>query len=120
MELIKIIEARRVLDSFANKQDIGAHLAYWMTKFVVVTRGEYEFYTRSIRKIVDKYNTGEVQNSINVREEDIPMFENEIHEIESTLVEDPGIRFSLSELSKELKLSMQQMLPLLDFIDENK
>ena len=43
-----------------------------------------------------------------------------MEELGQTNVEDPGIRFNLSELATELRLSMQQMYPLLDFIDEDK
>ena len=31
MELIKVVNARKVLDSLSDREDVGAHLSYWMT-----------------------------------------------------------------------------------------
>lgn len=120
MELYKIISARGVLESFAEKSDIGAHLAYWMTKFVVKTNDEYEFYLSEMRKLYAKYATDNVDGSAFVPNEYVTEFNEAVDTLNKTDAEDPGIRFSLSELSAELKLSMKQMYPLLDFIDEEK
>lgn len=120
MELIKIINARNVLDSFANRESMGAHLSYWMTKFVVKTASEQEFYTTEMRKLVNKYADNQEGGTLLVSADKVPEFNAAIDTLNNTDVEDPGIRFSLSELSAELKLSMKQMYPLLDFIDEDK
>ena len=119
MELIKIVDARNVLDSLSNKEDMGAHLAYWMTKFIVKTKGEYEFYAAEMRKLFNKYGEAKDDDTIVVPTDKIAEFNEAIDALNKTDVEDPGIRFSLTEISAELKLSMKQMLPLLDFIDED-
>lgn len=120
MELIKIINARNVLDSFADRAEIGAHLAYWMTKFVVKTVNEQTFYHNEMNKLFEKYAEKNEDDTIRIPNERISEFNQAMEELGQTNVEDPGIRFNLSELATELRLSMQQMYPLLDFIDEDK
>lgn len=120
MELIKIINARKTLDGFSEKEELSAHLAYWMTKFVVRTREEHEFYVQEYNKIFLKFANlkDEEEKTYVIPTEAVSAFNLEVEKLEKTDVEDPGIRFNLSELSAELKLSMKQMYPLLDFIDE--
>lgn len=122
MELIKVVNARNVLDSISDREDVGAHLSYWMTKFVVKTASEHEFYATEMRKLIDKYATKQEskEDTILIPNDKVAEFNAAVEALNKTDVEDPGIRFSLSELSTELKLSMKQMYPLLDFIDEDK
>ena len=120
MKLRKVIDARRVLDSFSSQEGLGAHLAYWMTKFVVKTENEHIFYAKEMRKLIDAYSTHNANGATVIPTEQIENFYAAVDRLNNTDVEDPGIRFSLSELSTELKLSMQQMYLLLDFIEEEK
>ena len=120
MELIKVVDARMVLDSLSEKEDIGAHLAYWMTKFVVKTENEHNFYASEMRKFFDKYADKKEDGAMLIPNDKVSEFNAAVEALNKTDVEDPGIRFNLSELSAELKLSMKQMYPLLDFIDEEK
>ena len=120
MELIKIVNARNILDGLSEKEDIGAHLTYWMTKFVVKTESEHNFYTSEIRKFFDKYADKKEDGTMLIPNDKVAEFNDAVERLNETDVEDPGIRFNLSELSAELKLSMKQMYPLLDFIDEEK
>ena len=122
MELSKIIEARNVLGGFSDKEDIGAHLAYWMTKFVVKTENEHIFYATEMRKLIDKFSTKKEgdDNSVLIPTDKAAEFNAAVEILNKTDVEDPGIRFNLSELSAELKLSMRQMYPLLEFINDEK
>ena len=122
MELIKVVNARKVLDSLSDREDVGAHLSYWMTKFVVKTESDHEFYASEMRKLFDKYATKKEgdKDTILIPTEKVAEFNAAVDSLNKTDAEDPGIRFNLSELSAELKLSMKQMYPLLDFIDEDK
>lgn len=122
MELIKIVNARKVLDSLSDREDVGAHLSYWMTKFVVKTESDHEFYASEMRKIFEKYATKKEgdEDTLLVAADKVAEFNDAVEALNKTDAEDPGIRFNLSELSTELKLSMKQMYPLLDFIDEEK
>lgn len=122
MELIKIVNARKVLDSLSDREDVGAHLSYWMTKFVVKTESEHEFYVSEMRKLFDKYATKKEgdDDTLLISNDKVSEFNAAVEALNKTDAEDPGIRFNLSELSTELKLSMKQMYPLLDFIDEEK
>ena len=124
-KLIKIINARQVLTSLSN-MDINTHLAYWMTKFIINSQNEQDFYISNMRKLFDKYaerdeggNFVIIENDIIIKKECIADFNKEVDELQSTDVEAPNIKFSLSEISKELKLSMKQMSSLMDFIEED-
>lgn len=122
MELIKIVNARKVLDSLSDREDVGAHLSYWMTKFVVKTESDHEFYASEMRKLFEKYATKKEgdEDTLLIAADKVAEFNDAVEALNKTDAEDPGIRFNLSELSAELKLSMKQMYPLLDFIDEEK
>lgn len=120
MELIKVVNAHNALDALSDSDVISAHLAYWMTKFVVKTRSEHEFYASEMRKLLNKCADKKDDNTLFIPPEKALEFSAAVEELNKTDVEDPGIRFKLSELSTELKLSMKQMYPLLDFIDEDK
>lgn len=122
MELIKIVNARKVLDGLSDREDVGAHLSYWMTKFVVKTEGDHAFYASEMRKLFDKYATKKEgdDDTLVIAADKVVEFNDAVEVLNNTDAEDPGIRFNLSELSTELKLSMKQMYPLLDFIDEDK
>ena len=122
MELIKVVNARKALDSLSDREDVGARLSYWMTKFVAKTESEHEFYASEMRKLLNKYASKPEDDSdtILIPNENIAAFNAAVEALNKTDVEEPGIRFNLSELASELKLSMKQMDPLLDFIDEDK
>lgn len=122
MELIKIVNARKVLDSLSDREDVGAHLSYWMTRFVVKTESDHEFYASEMRKLFEKYATKKEgdEDTLLIAADKVAEFNDAVEALNKTDAEDPGIRFNLSELSAELKLSMKQMYPLLDFIDEEK
>lgn len=122
MELIKVVNARKVLESLSDQEGICAHLSYWMTKFVVKTASEHEFYVAEMRKLFDKYATKKEgdEDMLLIPNDKVSEFNTAVEALNKTDVEDPSIRFNLSELSAELKLSMRQMYPLLDFIDEGK
>ena len=118
----KIVNARKVLDSLSDREDVGAHLSYWMTKFVVKTESDHEFYASEMRKLFEKYATKKEgdEDTLLIAADKVAEFNDAVEALNKTDAEDPGIRFNLSELSTELKLSMKQMYPLLDFIDEDK
>ena len=120
MKLIKVLNARQVLDGLSDRGDISSHLSYWMTKFVAKTENEQQFYASEMRKLLDEYAEYKEGEPLHVPVEKASAFSEAVEELNNTDVEDPGIRFCLSELTSEIKLSMQQMYPLLDFIDENK
>lgn len=120
MELIKVINARKTIESIADRDDISAHLAYWLTKFVVKSDHEDKFYTEELRKLAAKYADVQQDGSIHVKDEFKQQFEEELTKLNSTDVADPGIRFKLTELNKELKLSVKQMYTFIDFVEEDE
>ena len=120
MKLITIVNAHNVIDGLAEKEDIGAHLAYWLTKFVVKTQSEADFFQAEMRKLFEKYGEKKDDGTYSVSAEKVPDFTKAVEDLQNAEAEDPGIRFSLSELSSELKVSLKQMYPLLDFINEDE
>ena len=122
MKLIKIINARKVLESLSDREDVGSRLSYWMTKFIVKTDSDYAFYASEMRKLFEKYATKKDgdDDMLVVDADKVTEFNDAVEALNKTEAEDPGIRFRLSDLAAELKLSMKQMYPLLDFIDEDK
>ena len=119
MELIKIVNARNALNELSEKE-AGSQLSYWMTKFIVKTEGEHSFYATEVRKIFDKYAEKKEDGTIVIPNDKIGEFNAEVDKLGQTDVEDPNIKFKLSAFTTDLKLSMKQMYPLLDFIDEEK
>lgn len=119
MKLKDIVAASNVIDRFALKEDMGVHLAYMMSKFIVSTKEDVAFYQKKLDELLLKYQVTQDANGIKT-EGDYEEFSNALKELQETDVIDPGIRFSLSELSNELKMSPQQIYPLLNFIEEDK
>lgn len=120
MKLIQVVNAHDVIDGLAEKENIGVHLAYVMTKFIVATQADADFYTREMRKIFEKYGNKNDKGEITIPREKVEEFSKEAQILQETEATDPGIRFSLSEMSQELKLSMKQIYPLMDFIKDDK
>ena len=118
MKLKKIIDARCVLSGFTDDEKISAHLSYWMTKFLIKTENEYSFYVNEMQKLLNTFAVKNNNGELVIPSEKIANFNEAIEKLGETDVEDPQIRFSLSELSAELKLSMKQMYSLFDFVDE--
>lgn len=122
MELIKVVNARKVLDSLSDREDVGSHLSYWMAKFVVKTESDHEFYASEMRKLFDKYATKKEgdEDTLFIPKDKVAEFNAAVDALNKTDAEDPNIRFNLSEIAAELKLSMKQVYNLLDFINEEK
>ena len=118
MELIKLINARNVLENFCENENISTHLSYWMAKFIMKTQEEKVFYANEMRKLLEKYSTTNDEGQIIIPADNISSFNEDVQKLENTDVEVPNIKFALSELASGLKISMKQMYPLLDFIDE--
>lgn len=121
MNIVKVVNARNVLKEFFDDKNISTHLLYLMTKFIAVTETESEFYMAELRKIVNKYaKIEDGKEEAIIPAENIEDFNKEVSELNETPIPDPGIRFNLSEISDNLKLSMKQMQHLFDFIDETE
>lgn len=120
MKLIQVVNAHDVVDGLADRDNIGAHLAYTMTKFVVATQTDADFYAKEMRKLFEKYGSKNDAGEIAIPPEQVEDFSKDVRKLQETKATDPGIRFSLSEMSQELKLSMKQIYPLMDFIKDDK
>jgi hypothetical protein len=125
MKLIKLINARSVLNTLTDKDGIEPHLVYLMTKFIITSQDEQSFYTTNMQKLFDKYAQRDEQgqivtqgNNIKIKEDCRDEFNEAVAKLYDTDVEAPNIKFPLSELSKELNLTIRQMSYLMDFIEE--
>ena len=120
MKLHTVIEARRMIESLSATEGLNPHLAYWMAKFVMKTESDYSFYSEQVRGLLVKYKAEDRGGNYEIAKEDVADFNDEFGKIGEIEVEDPGVRFSLSELSNELRLSMKQIYPLMEFINEEE
>ena len=118
MTLIQIVTAHQAIDALSDR-DMNGQLAYRMAKFLSKTRTDYDFYSSEARKLYDKYGEKQSDDTLLIPAERVSEFNSALETLNGTNAEDPNIRFPLSEISSELKLSMRQIYPLLDFVDED-
>lgn len=126
MKLKTIVKANTTIANIAKDQSIGAHLAYWFAKFLDATQSDVDFYTNGLRKLFEEYEVTENEDGglrVGVEKpgetKAAEEFLKKVDDLQNTEARDPGIYFSLSEINSELKVTLQQMYPLLDFIKEN-
>lgn len=119
MKLIDVINARRTLEGLANKE-ISVRLSYWMNKFLSLTEDDEIFYQDKVKEIVDKYDATVLEQGVEVKSEYLPKFNQEIKELQDTEVQEIDIKFSLKDLSNDLKLSMKQLYPLMPYIKDEE
>ena len=121
MKLIDVVNAYNSINGLSENNNIGAHLAYIMTKFVITTQPDFEFYIKELRKLFEKYGKKDDEtDEIVILSENTDEFKKSVQDLQNVEVDDPKIYFSLSELSNELKLSMKQIYPLINFIKEDE
>ena len=119
MKLIKLIEAMNVIGNLDNNNDISSKLAYMLAKFTTQSRDEYKFYFDELEKILEKYGASFEDGNYKIPKENREAFEYAVSELQGTEVSEPAIKFPLSEITKDLKLSIKQMVALLDFINDD-
>ena len=120
MRISQILLAREAINSIDRTAQLDVKLVYTLTKFLTKTQNDYNFYISCVQDILNEYSEIAEDGRLMIVPERIDDFNRKMRELENLEVEDPGIRFALSDLSNELKLSMKQIFPLLDFIDEDK
>lgn len=127
MDLGKVMNIRALIESFADNKDINSHLKYWMMKFLRKTQDDCDFYQKEFNKTLaefaEKDANGKIavdgQQHVILKQGVVESFNAAMVDLDRTSVEDPGIKFFLSELDK-LNLTIRQMLILSDVIDETK
>lgn len=118
MKLITVVKAYNALDTLADNDSITARVSYWIAKFISKTQDDVKFYQHEVTKLFDKYGTKNKDGTMTVPSDVMEEFTKKVEELEATEAQDPGIRFKLSDLTGEMKISPKNMYPLLDFIDE--
>lgn len=125
MKLGSLIQAGRIINSQANKQ-VSAQLAYKMMKFMKAIKDEQEFYDSELNKIIEdcaqKGEDGKISQTegrIQISNGKMNECQTRMNSLNETEIEQPKIRFKLSELS-ELKLSMADCFSLDEFITEEE
>ena len=118
MKLIDVISAYKMIDSLADETGIGTRLAYKMTKFLIETQKEIDFYNASTKRLVAKYSVKE-DGKVSIPPENEAQIEADMKKLGESEVDEPSVRFSLTELSGELKLTMRQIYPLMPFVDDD-
>ena len=129
MKILKLVNAVGLVEMLARQHEIeDTGLVYWLTKFVLCSDHERNFYKNEMVKIINKYaekdEEGNVKygedGSFTVTVDNVALFNDAIIALDNTEVDAPNIKLPLSLITKEFKLSMEQMFLLIDFIDENK
>lgn len=118
MKLITVVKAYNALDAMADNEAISAKTSYWIAKFISKTQDDVRFYQKEVQKLFQKYGVKNDEGAFVIPASSMEEFSSEVEELEKTEAQDPGIRFKLSDLTGELKISPKNMYPLLDFIDE--
>ena len=119
MELEKIIRARKVICALSTHENISTRLAYRFAKFLVCTQGEYEFYIKESEKRIKKYLADDGDGRLLIPSEKVPLFNDEMGQLNQTEVDPPNVKFRLSELATELKINIEEAMYLFDFIQED-
>ena len=126
--LNNLITVRNILANFKDTM-IHPRLAYQIAKFLRLTQEDEEFYNTRLRALFDtcaqKNEDGslrltENQQGIMLEPSQIENFNKSIFELENLEIEAPDIKFALSDIANELKVSTNDMMILMDFIEEDK
>lgn len=124
MKLGKLVQVERVIQSLSHEK-MGVGLSYKLMKLLKSMNDDKEFYFNEVDKIIDKYalrnESGEI---IKDQDGNVPFdttkkdeLEAESLQLNQTEVEIPNIKLKLEEL-QDLKLSVNDMMVLDDFIEE--
>ena len=129
MKITTLAAARNTLSTLKDL-NIAPHLAYQITKFLIKSQDEEDFYNNRLRALFDEYAqknedgtfiTTDNGQGIKLQPNLIEKFNKSYEELVNTEIEAPDIKFALSEITKELtSISVNQMMTLMDFIDEDK
>lgn len=124
MQLGKLVQAERVIQSLSHEK-MGVGLSYKLMKLLKSMNDDKEFYYNEVDRIIDKYalrnESGEI---IKNQDGNVPFdmtrkeeLEEDSLQLNQTEVEIPNIKLRLEEL-QDLKLSVNDMIVLDDFIEE--
>ena len=129
MLINKLLTTRNILNSF-KELNLSANLAYQITKFLMQSATEEEFYFSRLRALLDEYAEKtedgnyiptEDGQGVKIKLDLLEKFQSAYEELENTEVEAPDIKFALSAITKELNsITVNQMMMLMEFIDEEK
>jgi hypothetical protein len=129
MKIFNLIQVRHILDAYKNTQ-LSSALAYQVTKFLMKSQTEEEFYYSRLRALFNEYAEKNEDGSfvmtddgqgIKIKQDLLEKFQVAYEELENTEVEAPAIKFALSAITKELNsITVNQMMALMEFIDEEK
>ena len=129
MKIFNLIKSRDILSAYKDTQ-LSPALAYQITKFLIKSQTEEEFYYSRLRALFDLYaeknkdgtimiiNDGQ---GVKIQQNLLEKFQADYEELENTEVEAPDIKFALSAITKEINsITVNQMNVLMDFIDEER
>lgn len=129
MKIFNLMQARNILNAYKDIQ-LSPALAYQVTKFLMKSQAEEEFYYSRLRVLFDEYAEKNEDGSFVMTDEGqgvkikldlLEKFQVAYEELENTEVEAPNIKFALSVITKEItSISVNQMMALMEFIDEDK
>ena len=125
----KLLTVRNILNSF-KELNLSAGLAYQITKFLMQSTTEEEFYYSRLRSLLGEcaektedgsYVPTDDGQGVKIKPDCLEKFTKAYEELENTEVEAPDIKFALSAIVKEItSITVNQMMMLMEFIDEEK
>ena len=124
MQIGTLIKTKNVLAPFFAEK-LTPRFSYKLMKFISKIETEERFFNERMRDIINKYgerdengNLIPLDNGIKIKDGTVLECNQEISELESVEVEAPDMKFTLDELA-EIKLSVQDMFLLSEFIQED-
>lgn len=125
MQISKLLSVKKVINTFLEEK-IPAKLAYKFYKFVCSIEIEEKFFNSKMQEIIKTYGAkdenGELiktDGGIKIAEGQTTECNKAVEELYALEVTTPDITFNISEL-EVLNLSVQDMIILSDFIEDNK
>lgn len=123
MQIGMLIKAKNALMSHFHEK-MSPKLSYKLVKFLSIVETEERFFNEKMKEIIECYcekdengNFIPVDNGLKIKDGATEECNKAICELEAVEIEVPQFKFTLNELD-ELKFSMQDMLVLSAFIDE--
>lgn len=123
MKITQLIGVKNIIMEFYHEK-LPTKLAYKFMKFIKAAEQDENFYNKRIQEIVESFcekdsdgNYVQSNGGVKISDDKKEECNKELEELNSIDVENPGITFSMDELSC-LSLSIQDMMLLSDFITD--
>ena len=121
MKIKNIVLAHNVCVALGDCDNVSPKLAYQIAKFIYATQSDVDFYNTELNKLMSKYGVRmDGDNALKIDDDaSMEAFVKDLNELQAVEVSDPGIRLSLADMTRDIKLTPRQMYQLLDFVQDD-